>query len=71
MRFLGIDLPTNCFTCCYLEEDGQRHILTFKLDEPGIVAFRETLDKVTHVLIEATINTFELREGQCSVQSAV
>ena len=62
MRFLGIDLHTNCFTCCYLEENGQRRTATFKLDTAGINEFRSTLDKSTYVLIEATINTFAFVE---------
>jgi len=62
MRFLGIDLHTNCFTCCYLESAGTRKIITFRLDKTGIDDFRATLDKSTYVLIEATVNTFAFVE---------
>jgi len=62
MRFLGIDLHTDCFTCCYLEEKGQKHIRTYQLGTVGIEEFRATLGKDTYILIEATINTFAFVE---------
>jgi len=62
MRFLGIDLHTNCCTCCFLEEDGTRKTMTYKLTQEGICRFRETLDKSTYVLVEATVNTFAFVE---------
>lgn len=62
MRFLGIDLHTNCFTCCFLEEDGTRKTMTYKLTQEGICRFREMLDKSTYVLVEATVNTFAFVE---------
>jgi hypothetical protein len=57
MTFLGIDLHTNCFSCCYLKDDGSKHADTFRLDEDGLARFYATLDKTTYVLIEATVNT--------------
>jgi len=62
MRFVGIDLHTNCFTCCYIEENGGKRTITYTLDDEGINEFRKTLDKTTHVLIEATLNTFAFVE---------
>lgn len=62
MRFLGIDLHTNCFTCCYLENDSKKKIITFKLEKDGIEDFRATLDKSMYVLVEATVNTFAFVE---------
>lgn len=62
MRFLGIDLHTNCFTCCYLDENGQRRMLSYQLDSFGVENFRSALDKGTHVLIEATVNMFAFVE---------
>jgi len=62
MRFVGIDLHTNCFTCCYIEENEGKRTITYRLDEEGIGEFRKTLDKTTHVLIEATLNTFAFVE---------
>lgn len=58
MVFLGIDLHTNCFTCCYLEESGSRRLVSFDLNSSGFELFFGTLTKHTHVLVEATVNTF-------------
>ena len=34
MTFLGIDLHTNCFTCCYIDsQNGDKQLKTFKLDD--------------------------------------
>lgn len=58
MVFLGIDLHTNCFTCCFLSQEGARKIQSFELNNSGFAEFLPTLTKDTHVLVEATINTF-------------
>lgn len=63
MTFLGIDLHTNCFTCCYLDsKSGEKRIRTFKLDDSSLPLFYLTLNRRTHVLVEATINTFAFVE---------
>jgi len=62
--FIGIDLHTDRFTCCYRDENSSvtnpkdRVIKTFELDDRGLAAFYQTLTKETYVLIEATITTF-------------
>jgi transposase len=64
MQFIGIDLHTNRFTCCYRTEESSlaktkdKRTETFELDEAGLQAFFETLTADTYVLIEATITTF-------------
>ena len=65
MNFIGIDLHTNKFTCCYRSdksstEDTQkdRVIETFMLDTEGLAAFYRTLTADTYVLVEATMTTF-------------
>jgi transposase len=58
MIFLGVDLHTNCFSCCYLGSDGSREAKTFKMTSEDLDHFYQTLTKETYVLIEATINTF-------------
>jgi len=59
MKYVGIDLHTNRFTCCYLfDEQGKKQTDTFNLDKDGLRAFYSAIDKDTYVLIEATINTF-------------
>ena len=61
MTFIGIDLHTNRFTCCYRDEDppadGKR-TETFELSAYGLSQFYTTLTKETYVLLEATITTF-------------
>jgi len=59
MKFVGIDLHTNRFTCCYLADNSkEKQIETFNLDTEGFRSFYSTLDKDTYVLVEATVNTF-------------
>jgi len=65
MNFIGIDLHTNRFTCCYRNELSSaenprngREIKTFDLTEHGLTDFYQTLTADTCVLIEATITTF-------------
>lgn len=58
MKYVGIDLHTNRFTCCYLDEEGNKEIKTFNLDEKDLELFIGSVNKLTYVLIEATINSF-------------
>ena len=59
MKFVGIDLHTNRFTCCYLIDNSkEKQTETFNLDIEGLKSFYSTLNKDTYVLVEATINTF-------------
>ena len=59
MKFIGIDLHTNRFTCCYLcDNSRQKQTETFNLDMEGLKSFYSTLNRDTYVLVEATINTF-------------
>ena len=63
MIFIGIDLHTNRFTCCYRDErrsdrPQDRVVKTFELNEAGLAAFFATLTEDTYVLVEATITTF-------------
>ena len=62
MQFIGVDLHTNKFTCCYRDEnsvpDGKKTTETFELSAYGMARFYSTLTKETYVLIEATITTF-------------
>ena len=74
MNFIGIDLHTNRFTCCYRDERSSvqepvkgRVIKTFELDAEGLAAFYRTLTEDTYVLVEATAPTFSfvrLLEGR-------
>ena len=59
MKYAGIDLHTNSFTCCFLDEEGSRKIKTFELNETDMALFYQYVDPYkTYVLIEATVNSF-------------
>jgi transposase len=62
MQFIGIDLHTNKFTCCYRDEnsgaEGKKATETFELSAYGLAQFCSTLTGQTYVLVEATITTF-------------
>ena len=64
MQFIGIDLHTNKFTCCYRDEnssmDGKsgKSTETFELNSCGLIAFSQTVNPDAYVLVEATISTF-------------
>ena len=59
MKFVGIDLHTNRFTCCYLNDNSkEKQTETFTLDPDGLRKFYSSINKETYILIEATINTF-------------
>ena len=65
MNFIGIDLHTNKFTCCYRDEKASaenprksRIMETFDLTAKGLGAFYQTLTMDTYVLVEATITSF-------------
>jgi transposase len=59
MKYVGIDIHTNKFTCCYLFDDPkEKKTETFNIDPEGLESFYSTIDKDTYVLIEATVNTF-------------
>ncbi|MDR2658939.1 MAG: hypothetical protein LBC27_02975 [Spirochaetaceae bacterium] len=63
MQFIGIDLHTNRFTCCYRDENSSvnqkaKRTETFDLTDEGLAAFYKTLTEAAYVLVEATITTF-------------
>ena len=59
MEFVGIDLHTNRFTCCYLDEIGKKKMKTFELKEKDVALFLASVSsESTTVIIEATVNSF-------------
>ena len=59
MQFIGVDLHTNKFTCCYrCKDNDKKETATFELTSHGLGRFYETLTPETYVLVEATITTF-------------
>jgi hypothetical protein len=58
MKFIGIDIHTNRFTCCTLTDDpSYKDMATYEMADEGLTRFVAMLDKDTSVIIEATINT--------------
>ncbi len=62
MKFLGIDLHSNCFTCCIINEDEKRFRHSFSIDQESLNKFYQHLDEDTHVIIEASTNAFKFVE---------
>ncbi len=55
MRHIGVDLHTNSFTACYLQEGKPEHIQTFRLKD--LDNFTKDLQETYEVAIEATGNS--------------
>lgn len=55
MRAIGVDLHTNSSTVCYLQEDRQEALATYKLSE--LLAFIARLQSDDQVAVKATGNT--------------
>lgn len=62
MIFLGIDLHSNCFTCCFIYEDGKKLKTAFQLNAESLLNFFKLLTQNTYVMIEASTNTFKFAE---------
>jgi len=59
MQFVGVDIHTNKFTCCYRSEvKEKKETATYELNASGIADFARTVTKETYVLVEATITSF-------------
>jgi len=55
-RYIGIDLHTNSFTCCFLQENGEERIRTWPLQGGGLEQFVKGLAGEDEIAIEATGN---------------
>lgn len=62
MRFIGIDLHSNCFTVHIIYSNGRKRNLSFSLNEESLREFYKYLNKKTYVLVEASTNTFSFIE---------
>jgi transposase len=63
MKYCGIDLHSNRFTCCILDDDGSREKITFDVSHDGIEKFKNILNNDTTVILEASTNTFKFAES--------
>ncbi len=62
MTFLGIDLHSNCFSCCFIYENGSKEKKYFNLEQTDLERFYLMLTLDTYVLIESSTNTFKFVE---------
>ena len=62
MMFLGIDLHSNCFTCCFINNDGVKTKINFNLNSVELEEFYKLLTPNTYVMVEASTNTFKFVE---------
>ena len=62
MIFIGIDLHSNRFTCCFLYENNRRKMITYNLDAAGIMDFLKAVNNNTYIMVEASTNTFRFVE---------
>jgi transposase len=59
MVFLGIDLHSDCFNCCFLDEAGGDERMSFRINPEDLAAFFSRLTRETYILVEASTNTFQ------------
>jgi hypothetical protein len=57
MKFIGIDLHSNGFTCCFISDDDKKFKKTFPVSIAGIDDFLGYVDSESYVIIEASTNT--------------
>ena len=62
MAFIGVDLHTNSFTICRLEQDGSESFETCQLAAADLDRFCRTLDADDEIAVEATGNSAWFRE---------
>jgi hypothetical protein len=59
MKFVGIGLHANRFTCCYPRGNpNEKQAGTFEPDPAGLQKFYPAIGMNAYVLTEATVNTF-------------
>jgi transposase len=63
MKYVGIDLHSNKFTCCTIYEDGRKEKATYHISSESIKKFQASLDHDTSVILEASTNTFKFVEA--------
>lgn len=62
MEFMGIDLHSNCFNCCTLNEESLKRVNNFKITPESLEDFFKILTLETYVIIESTTNAFKFAE---------
>ncbi len=62
MEFMGIDLHTDCFNSCTLDEGTKKKTANYSIDEESLDKFYKTLTPETYVIVESTTNAFKFTE---------
>ena len=57
--FIGIDLHSTQFTCCFLDEGEGRTSISYPVNKTGINDFLSEAGKESIVMVEASSGTFE------------
>ncbi len=57
--FIGVDLHSTQFTCCFLDEGEKRLNMEFPVSKEGIEAFLQKAGEKSIVMVEASTGTFE------------
>lgn len=58
-KFIGIDLHSDKFTCCFMSEDEKVEMIkTFPVSDEGIGALKKYISSNTYVTLEASTNSF-------------
>ena len=63
MKYCGIDLHSNKFTCCFINDKSSKEIISYPLSRKSIESFIALLDRDTLVIVEASTNTFKFVEA--------
>lgn len=58
MNYIGIDLHSNRFTCCFLSDDNKHSLSTYSLDEICLKIFLSKLTKEDFIILEASSGSF-------------
>jgi transposase len=62
MRYIGIDLHTNSFTACYLEQGKQEVLRSYELQGKGLDVFIDGLQNDDEIALEITGNSVFFRD---------
>lgn len=57
-RYIGIDLHTNKFNCCLIDDDGTKLNLNFELIPDSLDKFYKYITSNTYIMFEASTNSF-------------
>ncbi len=62
MAYIGVDLHTNCFTICRLDDTGDETLATYQLCKADLDRFCLSLDADDEIAVEATGNSAYFRD---------